>query len=48
LPNVDIDYDPEYYINNQLITSVEKILEVFNISREEIEQKKDQKKLGEF
>ncbi len=47
LPNEvkDGEYDPEYYINNQIIPSVGKILEVFGYNAEELAAEKTQKKL---
>lgn len=42
------DYDDEYYIDNQLIPSVERIFEVFGISREKLLENLDQKDLGGF
>lgn len=41
-------YDSEYYINNQIIPSVDKIFEVLGFSKEEISGKKEQSKLGQF
>lgn len=44
----DNDYDPEYYIKNQILPSVDKILEVLGEDiLKDIEQK-DQSSLGEF
>ncbi|UCD20526.1 MAG: hypothetical protein JSW08_01975, partial [archaeon] len=40
-------YDSEYYINNQIVSAVENIFDVFGIKAEELKGKK-QKKLGEF
>jgi DNA polymerase elongation subunit (family B) len=42
-----LEYDPEYYINNQVIPAVEKIFEVLGYSKEELVGK-IQKTLGEF
>ena len=42
------EYDPEYYINNQVIPSVERIFNVLGYSKEELMESKDQSKLGSF
>jgi DNA polymerase elongation subunit (family B) len=42
------DYDPEYYINNQVIPVVDKILEVFRYKKEDLLEAKEQSKLGSF
>ncbi|MCX8147384.1 MAG: DNA polymerase, partial [Candidatus Woesearchaeota archaeon] len=42
------DYDPEYYINNQVIPAVESIFNVLNIDIKEIIQNRKQSKLGQF
>lgn len=42
------EYDTEYYINNQIIPAVEKILEVFNYKKEDLLAEKEQSKLGDF
>ena len=42
------DYDPDYYINNQVLPAVEKILEVFGYGAGEIAGEKKQSKLGSF
>jgi len=42
------DYDVDYYINNQIIPSVERILEVIGYSKEDLLSDKDQKKLNRF
>ncbi len=42
------DYDPNYYINNQVIPSVEKIFEVLGYTKEDLLEIKEQKKLGGF
>jgi DNA polymerase I len=42
------DYDPDYYINNQVIPAVEKILEVFGYSTDELTGEKKQSKLGAY
>ena len=41
------EYDTDYYINNQIIPSVEKIFEVFNYKKEDI-LIKEQSKLAQF
>ncbi|MBU0535650.1 MAG: DNA-directed DNA polymerase [Nanoarchaeota archaeon] len=42
------DYDPDYYINNQVIPAVDKIFEVLGKDIKETVSSKDQSKLGEF
>ncbi len=42
------EYDPEYYINNQIIPAVGKIFDVFNYNQEELAAEKTQKKLQAF
>jgi DNA polymerase elongation subunit (family B) len=42
------DYDPDYYINNQVVPAVEKIFEVLGYNKEELLQKEGQKKLAKF
>jgi len=42
------EYDPDYYINNQIIPSVDKIFEIFGISKEQLLEKKEQSTLGSF
>ena len=44
----DNDYDSEYYINNQVLPAVEKILEVLGYTKEEILHGKTQTTLGSF
>ena len=44
----DNEYDPDYYINNQLIPAVEKIFEVLGFSKQDLSEQKEQKKLGKF
>ncbi len=39
------EYDPEYYVNNQVVPAVEKILEIFGCSGEELAAEKTQQKL---
>lgn len=41
-------YDADYYINNQVIPSVEKIFEVLGYNKEELIKEKDQNKLDKF
>jgi len=42
------DYDIDYYLNNQLIPAIYPILEVFNISKDELLTGKKQTGLGQF
>jgi DNA polymerase, archaea type len=42
------EYDPDYYINNQIIPAVEKIFDVFNYDSKELSAEKTQKKLDSF
>ncbi len=42
------EYDADYYINNQVLPAVEKILEVFGYSSEELAGAKKQSKLGSY
>jgi DNA polymerase elongation subunit (family B) len=42
------EYDADYYINNQVIPAVERILEVFGYSAEELVGEKKQSKLGAY
>ena len=42
------DYDPEYYINNQILPAVERILAVLGFSKEDFAQDKVQSTLGSF
>ncbi len=44
----DEDYDSEYYINNQVIPVVERILEIFGHKKEELLDKGSQDKLSKF
>jgi len=48
LPSENGNYDIEYYLNNQIIPSVENILEVFGINTKEITSGKKQEKLGKW
>ncbi len=45
---VSLDYDVSYYLDNQLLPSVISILEVFNISKDELLTGKKQKGLNDF
>lgn len=47
-PSEAQEYDSEYYINNQIIPSVEQVLEVLGYKKEELAEISKQKKLGEF
>jgi DNA polymerase I len=42
------DYDIDYYLNKQILPSVENIFEVFNVDTKELVEGKKQMKLGEF
>jgi len=42
------DYDPEYYINNQVVPAVEKIFEVLGYGKEDLLESKQQNKLDKF
>jgi DNA polymerase Pol2 len=42
------DYDPEYYINNQIMPSVNRIFDALGIEKDELSGRGDQKKLGSF
>ncbi len=42
------DYDPNYYIDNQIIPSVERIFNVLGFTSEDLLDKKDQSKLDSF
>ena len=42
------DYDPDYYINNQVVPSVEKIFEVLDFTKDDLLEKKEQNKLDKF
>ena len=44
----DTEYDANYYINNQIVPTVESIFEVVGISKQELLEGKTQSKLGEF
>jgi len=48
LPDEPGKYDIEYYLNNQVLPSVENIFEVFKINIKEFIEGKKQKKLSEF
>ncbi|MBU0615877.1 MAG: DNA-directed DNA polymerase [Nanoarchaeota archaeon] len=42
------DYDPNYYINNQVVPAVDKIMEVLGYTKDDIIASEGQKKLGGF
>ena len=42
------DYDPDYYVNNQVIPAVEKIFEVLGYTKEDLSENKEQDKLDKF
>jgi len=42
------DYDPDYYINNQVVPAVEKIFEVLGYTKEDLLETKEQNKLEKF
>jgi len=42
------DYDPDYYINNQVVPAVEKIFEVLGYTKEDLLESKEQNKLNKF
>ncbi|MCK9292898.1 MAG: DNA-directed DNA polymerase [archaeon] len=44
----DKEYDVDYYLNNQLLPAVFSILEVFDVSKDELVNGKKQKGLGDF
>ncbi len=44
----EADYDPNYYIENQVVPAVEKIFDVLGFKKEELLQHKEQKKLEGF
>ncbi len=48
LPNEPGQYDIEYYLKNQILPSVENIMEVFNLDVNELVEGKQQKKLFDF
>jgi len=48
LPDEKIDYDIDYYLNNQILSAVENIFEVFGVNVKEIVDGKRQMSLGEF
>jgi len=48
LPEEAKDYDPDYYINNQIIPVVERIFDVLGYKKEDISYGKIQSKLGDF
>jgi len=48
IPEECEDYDAGYYVNNQVIPAVERIFDVLGFGKEELKEKKGQKKLGDF
>ena len=42
------DYDPEYYINNQIIPAVEPLFKIFNITKEQLLEEKEQSTLDQY
>ena len=42
------NYDPDYYINNQVIPAVERIFNVLGYKKEDLLEIKEQTKLGDF
>ncbi|MBT5021297.1 hypothetical protein HOK51_09185 [Candidatus Woesearchaeota archaeon] len=42
------EYDPDYYINHQIIPAVDRLLNVFGYSKDDLAEKKGQKKLDAF
>ncbi len=42
------DYDPDYYVNNQVVPAVEKIFEVLGYTKEDLLESKEQDKLEKF
>jgi len=42
------DYDAEYYVNHQIIPSVEKILNIFGYKKEDLAKSKSQSSLGDW
>jgi len=48
IPEECEDYDAEYYVNHQIVPAVERIFDVLGFKKEELKEKKGQKKLGDF
>jgi DNA polymerase elongation subunit (family B) len=48
MPDEKSKYDIEYYLNNQILPSVENILEVFDIKVDELAEGKKQMNLGDY
>jgi len=48
LPNEIEDYDPDYYINNQIIPAVDKIFDALGYNLEELLKSKEQSSLHSF
>ena len=42
------EYDPEYYVKNQIIPSVDKIFEALGYNKEDLISDKEQTGLGEY
>jgi len=42
------DYDPEYYINHQILPSVDRIFDALGIDPKELAEEGNQSKLGSF
>ncbi|MBW2989517.1 DNA-directed DNA polymerase [Candidatus Woesearchaeota archaeon] len=42
------DYDPDYYVNNQVVPAIEKIFEVLGYSKDDLTESKEQNKLHRF
>ena len=45
LASESAEYDPDYYLNNQILPAVESIFEVFNVSVQDLSDGSSQKKL---
>jgi len=48
LPEEAQEYDDEYYINNQILPSVERIFEVLGFKKQDIIEEKSQSTLGKY
>ncbi|MBU4501933.1 MAG: DNA-directed DNA polymerase [Nanoarchaeota archaeon] len=48
IPQEAENYDPEYYVNNQILTSVGRIFEVLGYKKEDLIKEKSQTTLGDF
>jgi DNA polymerase I len=42
------EYDPDYYLNNQVLPAIEKIIEVLGVNIQEIIDGKKQSRLGDY